>query len=56
VPAGALASQWKALGLPDLTGKTVLDVDAYDDFSSFEAERQGSSGSSVLHPSTRIGT
>jgi tRNA (mo5U34)-methyltransferase len=41
VPAGTLASQWKALRLPDLTGKSVLDVGAYDGFFSFEAERQG---------------
>jgi tRNA (mo5U34)-methyltransferase len=29
------------LKLPDLTGKTVLDVGAWDGFFSFEAERQG---------------
>ena len=30
-----------ALCLPDLTGKTVLDVGAWDGFFSFEAERRG---------------
>jgi tRNA (mo5U34)-methyltransferase len=29
------------LHLPDLTGRTVLDVGAYDGFYSFEAERRG---------------
>jgi tRNA (mo5U34)-methyltransferase len=29
------------LGLPDLTGRTVLDVGAWDGFFSFEAERRG---------------
>jgi tRNA (mo5U34)-methyltransferase len=31
------------LALPDLTGKTVLDVGAWDGFFSFEAERRGAS-------------
>lgn len=34
-------SQLKRLHLPDLTGKTVLDVGAWDGFFSFEAERRG---------------
>jgi tRNA (mo5U34)-methyltransferase len=29
------------LHLPDLTGRTVLDIGAYDGFYSFEAERRG---------------
>jgi tRNA (mo5U34)-methyltransferase len=29
------------LALPDLTGKTVLDIGAWDGFYSFEAERRG---------------
>src|SRR5947208_97682 len=29
------------LKLPDLTGRTVLDIGAYDGFYSFEAERRG---------------
>jgi tRNA (mo5U34)-methyltransferase len=33
----------QALDLPDLTGKSVIDVGAYDGFFSFEAERRGAS-------------
>jgi len=33
--------QLEALRLPDLTGKTVLDIGAWDGFFSFEAERRG---------------
>lgn len=36
--ADELARQWRALRLPDLTGKTVLDIGAYDGFFSFAAE------------------
>lgn len=36
-----LAREMAALRLPDLTGKTVLDIGAYDGFYSFEAERRG---------------
>ena len=39
--AGQLASELEALRLPDLRGKTVLDVGAWDGFYSFEAERRG---------------
>lgn len=35
------AAQIPRLHLPDLTGKTVLDVGAWDGFFSFEAERRG---------------
>jgi tRNA (mo5U34)-methyltransferase len=35
-------AELKALKLPDLTGKTVLDIGAWDGFYSFEAERRGS--------------
>jgi tRNA (mo5U34)-methyltransferase len=35
------AAQLPRLHLPDLTGKTVLDVGAWDGFFSFEAERRG---------------
>ena len=36
------AQKLRRLGLPeDLTGRTVLDVGAYDGFFSFEAERRG---------------
>src|SRR3954454_23229312 len=34
-------AQVPRLHLPDLTGKTVLDVGAWDGFFSFEAERRG---------------
>ncbi len=34
-------SEVRHLHLPDLTGRTVLDVGAYDGFYSFEAERRG---------------
>jgi len=34
----------KGIGLPeDLTGKTVLDIGAWDGFYSFESERRGAS-------------
>lgn len=31
----------RSLGLPDLTGKSVLDIGAYDGYFSFQAERLG---------------
>ncbi|HEX8912282.1 MAG TPA: class I SAM-dependent methyltransferase [Humisphaera sp.] len=36
-----LAGELAALRLPDLTGKSVLDIGAYDGFFSFAAERLG---------------
>jgi tRNA (mo5U34)-methyltransferase len=39
----ALAELLRLIDLPDLTGKTVLDVGAWDGFFSFEAERRGAS-------------
>lgn len=36
-----LQRELAALRLPDLSGKTVLDIGAYDGFYSFEAERRG---------------
>jgi tRNA (mo5U34)-methyltransferase len=36
-----LRDELSALDLPDLAGKTVLDIGAWDGFFSFEAERQG---------------
>jgi tRNA (mo5U34)-methyltransferase len=36
-----LAAEWAALDLPDLTGRTVLDIGAWDGWFSFEAERRG---------------
>jgi tRNA (mo5U34)-methyltransferase len=37
------AAKLKALHLPDLTGKTVLDIGAFDGYFSFAAERLGAS-------------
>jgi len=39
--AELLAAEWEALELPDLRGKTVLDVGAWDGYFAFEAERRG---------------
>jgi tRNA (mo5U34)-methyltransferase len=36
-----LAAEWAALELPALTGKTVLDVGAWDGYFSFQAEEHG---------------
>ncbi|HEX4018225.1 MAG TPA: DUF1698 domain-containing protein [Frankiaceae bacterium] len=36
-------SEVRHLKLPDLTGRSVLDIGAYDGFYSFEAERRGAS-------------
>ncbi len=36
-----LQQEWAALQLPDLSGRTVLDVGAWDGWFSFEAERRG---------------
>jgi len=36
-----LQSELESQRLPDLRDKTVLDIGAYDGFSSFEAERRG---------------
>lgn len=36
-----LAKELEALRLPSLTGKSVLDIGAFDGFYSFEAERRG---------------
>ncbi|MGH9281172.1 MAG: class I SAM-dependent methyltransferase [Acidimicrobiales bacterium] len=41
--ADRLAAEWRALGVPDLRGKTVLDVGAWDGWFSFRAEQQGAS-------------
>lgn len=38
-----LNQELNALQLPDLRGRTVLDIGAYDGFYSFEAERRGAS-------------
>jgi tRNA (mo5U34)-methyltransferase len=41
--ANELEHKIELLGLPDLKGKTVLDINAWDGFFSFEAERRGAS-------------
>ena len=38
-----LENELRDIRLPDLKGKTVLDIGAYDGFFSFEAERRGAS-------------
>ena len=39
--ASLLAKELESLRLPDLEGKSVLDIGTYDGFYAFEAERQG---------------
>jgi hypothetical protein len=39
----ALAAEVQRLMLPDLRGKTVLDINCWDGFFAFEAERRGAS-------------
>lgn len=39
--AADLAREWAAFGMPDLRGKTVLDVGAWDGYFSFQAEEAG---------------
>lgn len=39
--AGILREAWDSMGLPDLRGKSVLDIGAWDGWFSFEAERRG---------------
>jgi len=36
-----LHNEWRAMDVPDLRGKSVLDIGAWDGFFSFEAERHG---------------
>jgi tRNA (mo5U34)-methyltransferase len=36
-----LTREWASLRLPDLSGKSVLDIGAWDGWFSFEAERKG---------------
>ena len=40
--------QLEALNLPDLSGKRVLDIGAWDGFFSFEAERRGAAHVTTL--------
>jgi tRNA (mo5U34)-methyltransferase len=36
-----MLSMWKAMDVPNLKGKSVLDIGAWDGYFSFEAERRG---------------
>lgn len=42
-PPAVQEHQWKTLRLPDLTGKSVLDIGAWDGWFSFRAEAGGAS-------------
>jgi tRNA (mo5U34)-methyltransferase len=46
--AGELAHELDAIRLPDLAGKTVLDIGGWDGFFAFEAERRGAARVAVL--------
>lgn len=48
LPAEAWERELVNLQLPDLRGKSVLDIGAYDGFFSFAAERLGASGVTAL--------
>jgi tRNA (mo5U34)-methyltransferase len=43
-----LAAEFAALSLPDLSGKSVLDIGGWDGFFSFEAERRGAAKVAIL--------
>ncbi len=43
-----LEEEWRALRLPDLRGKAVLDIGAYDGYFSFAAERAGAARVTAL--------
>jgi tRNA (mo5U34)-methyltransferase len=44
----ALAHELEAVRLPDLTGRSVLDIGGWDGFFAFEAERRGAARVAVL--------
>ena len=44
---GDMTNELKSLCLPELRGKTVLDIGPMDGFYSFEAERRGTPGLGV---------
>ena len=39
--AEQLRREWDQMQLPDLRGKTVLDINTWDGFFAFESERRG---------------
>ncbi len=39
--AGVLQMEWQTMQVPDLAGKTVLDIGAWDGYFSFQAEQHG---------------
>jgi tRNA (mo5U34)-methyltransferase len=46
--AELLAGELASMDLPDLTGKTVLDIGGWDGFFAFEAERRGARRVAVI--------
>lgn len=48
--ADLLGNEWKQLALPNLEGKTVLDIGAWDGWFSFQAERCGAKRVVALEP------
>ena len=51
-----LASELNALRLPDLNGRTVLDIGTWDGFYAFEAERRGAAKAKAAKATTAIKT
>lgn len=47
-PPDVLRSELAALELPDLTGRTVLDIGGWDGYFAFEAERRGAARVAVV--------
>jgi tRNA (mo5U34)-methyltransferase len=47
-PEAVLRAEFDALGLPDLRGRSVLDIGGWDGFFAFEAERRGAARVAVL--------
>ena len=46
--ADVLRAEWAALQLPELRGKTVLDIGGWDGYFAFEAENRGAARVAVL--------
>lgn len=47
-PADVLRAELDALALPDLSGRTVLDIGGWDGYFAFEAERRGAARVAVV--------